>query len=128
MIYLFLNNTTMGPYSLASVEELWRQGTVTGFTQCCQEGSDQWLPLASVMAAPVRPVVVAQVQPVMTERTSKELKSRLLIGWAIATIGALAALALVSHSKVAASIGGIVFLIGLVIVLVTEIKIWWRHS
>lgn len=64
MIYLFLNDTTMGPYSLASVEELWRQGTVTGFTQCCQEGSDQWLPLASVMAAPVKSGVPAQSQPV----------------------------------------------------------------
>jgi hypothetical protein len=87
MIYLFLNDTTMGPYSLASVEELWRQGMVTGFTQCCQEGSDQWLPLASVMAAPAKSGVQAHSQPVTAEeRTTKEIKSKVNL---LATFAAL---------------------------------------
>ncbi|MDR1305515.1 MAG: DUF4339 domain-containing protein [Verrucomicrobiales bacterium] len=46
--YLHLDGVVKGPYALAQVQGMWRNGTLTMDTLCLQEGTDEWMPLTGI--------------------------------------------------------------------------------
>jgi hypothetical protein len=42
--YVYLNGEVKGPYLREQLVALHDTGTLTGDTQCCLEGSEQWTP------------------------------------------------------------------------------------
>lgn len=122
-LYLQMSGQPIGPYTAPSVSAMWQAGAVNGFTLCMVEGSQQWLPLRTVVEdLNTKPGTVGDLPGIVTTQlTAKKLKVYVIISVALMLVG-------LPLAFIAGQPGLLVTAAGIFWYITISVIIFWKHG